>query len=129
MPRGEQAIEYESWDVLFAHARNYHSGVQSRMRRSKAAAPVANGLRTSVAWQYTLRTIDCAVCGHKFRRRVKLKEHMATHTGNQEYVCSFCPETYHQDTHLYPHRKRAQPKQWLEMQFKATRMVAEVTMK
>ncbi|XP_035787904.1 zinc finger protein 208-like [Anopheles albimanus] len=62
------------------------------------------------------RLFPCTVCGKEFRRKNKLKEHMTTHTGRPLYMCSFCPETFRQDTHLYYHRKNAHYEQWLEMQ-------------
>ncbi|XP_058178798.1 transcription factor grauzone-like [Anopheles ziemanni] len=62
------------------------------------------------------RLYPCTICGKQFRRKNKLKEHMSTHTGKPLYMCSFCPETFRQDTHLYYHRKNAHYEQWLEMQ-------------
>ncbi|XP_050073092.1 zinc finger protein 208-like [Anopheles maculipalpis] len=62
------------------------------------------------------RLFPCTICGKEFRRKNKLKEHMSTHTGKPVYKCSFCPETFRQDTHLYYHRKNAHYEQWLEMQ-------------
>uniref|UniRef100_A0AAG5D8X4 C2H2-type domain-containing protein n=1 Tax=Anopheles atroparvus TaxID=41427 RepID=A0AAG5D8X4_ANOAO len=62
------------------------------------------------------RVYPCTICGKQFRRKNKLKEHMSTHTGKPLYMCSFCPETFRQDTHLYYHRKNAHYDQWLEMQ-------------
>ncbi|XP_058054593.1 zinc finger protein 567-like [Anopheles bellator] len=62
------------------------------------------------------RLYPCTICGRQFRRKNKLKEHMSTHTGKPLYMCSFCPETFRQDTHLYYHRKNAHHEKWLEMQ-------------
>uniref|UniRef100_A0A182MQD8 Transcription factor grauzone n=1 Tax=Anopheles culicifacies TaxID=139723 RepID=A0A182MQD8_9DIPT len=70
---------------------------------------------TNVCMEPT-RLFPCTICGKEFRRRNKLKEHVSTHTGKPVYKCSFCPETFRQDTHLYYHRKNAHYEQWLEMQ-------------
>ncbi|XP_053674246.1 transcription factor grauzone-like [Anopheles nili] len=70
---------------------------------------------TNVCMEPT-RLYPCTICGKEFRRKNKLKEHMSTHTGKPLYMCSFCPETFRQDTHLYYHRKNAHYEQWLEMQ-------------
>ncbi|XP_052898714.1 gastrula zinc finger protein XlCGF57.1-like [Anopheles moucheti] len=70
---------------------------------------------TNVCMEPT-RLFPCTICGKEFRRKNKLKEHMSTHTGKPVYKCSFCPETFRQDTHLYYHRKNVHYEQWLEMQ-------------
>lgn len=50
--------------------------------------------------------------------KVRLTEHMTTHTGKSLYQCTFCPMTFSFQSILYTHRKKAHYEQWLELQAK-----------
>lgn len=37
------------------------------------------------------------------------QDHVATHTGEKSYKCSFCPEEFTWRPNMYAHRKKAHP--------------------
>lgn len=41
-----------------------------------------------------------------------IQDHIATHTGEKLYKCSFCPEAFIWRPNMYSHQKRAHPEQW-----------------
>ncbi|XP_035786797.1 zinc finger protein 28-like [Anopheles albimanus] len=60
---------------------------------------------------------ECLICKKAFVREKALKEHMAVHTGESLYQCSFCPQTFNSGANMHAHRKKKHPAE-LEEQFK-----------
>ncbi|XP_077295696.1 zinc finger protein 639-like isoform X2 [Arctopsyche grandis] len=53
-----------------------------------------------------LKPFVCLVCGKSFKVKQCLNTHMAQHTGERKYACSYCPRTFASSGNFYTHRKR-----------------------
>lgn len=62
---------------------------------------------------------ECEFCGKKFKRKIYLKEHRASHTGQILYSCDVCGMTTNSNGNLYSHKKSKHPEQWMEAKKKA----------
>ncbi|XP_013098801.2 transcription factor grauzone [Stomoxys calcitrans] len=60
------------------------------------------------------RKHKCTICDKAFKVAVVLREHMATHTGEDLYTCPHCPRTFKVSSNMHHHRKKAHPKEWAE---------------
>ncbi|XP_073835287.1 transcription factor grauzone-like [Musca autumnalis] len=60
------------------------------------------------------RKHKCTICDKAFKVAVVLREHMATHTGEDLYTCPHCPKTFKVSSNMHHHRKKAHPKEWAE---------------
>ncbi|CAD7013651.1 unnamed protein product [Ceratitis capitata] len=78
-------------------------------------SPNVQAHRNHVKYMHSLeRKHVCKLCDKAFKRLTDFKEHMATHTGEALYTCSFCPQTFKSNANMYSHRKKKHAKEWAE---------------
>ncbi|XP_011211823.2 gastrula zinc finger protein XlCGF26.1 isoform X2 [Bactrocera dorsalis] len=58
----------------------------------------------------------CQVCARNFSTTRRLREHMATHTGEDIYTCNYCDKRFKFSSNLYTHRKWKHPTEWAQDQ-------------
>ncbi|XP_054737683.1 transcription factor grauzone-like [Anastrepha obliqua] len=70
-------------------------------------SPSLQAHRNHIKYMHSLqRKHVCKLCDKAFKRLTDFKEHMATHTGEALYTCSFCPQTFKSNANMYSHRKK-----------------------
>ncbi|XP_053962483.1 transcription factor grauzone-like [Anastrepha ludens] len=78
-------------------------------------SPSLQAHRNHIKYMHSLqRKHVCKLCDKAFKRLTDFKEHMATHTGEALYTCSFCPQTFKSNANMYSHRKKKHVKEWAE---------------
>lgn len=60
------------------------------------------------------RRHKCTYCEKAFKRPLALREHIATHTGQDLYQCPHCPQTFKVSSNMHHHRKKVHPVEWEE---------------
>ncbi|XP_075158937.1 uncharacterized protein LOC142232105 [Haematobia irritans] len=74
------------------------------------------------------RKFKCTICEKAFKTNLVLREHMASHTGEDLYTCPHCPKTFKVSSNMHHHRKKAHPVEWAEGRLKKP-MTATIDMK
>ena len=58
------------------------------------------------------RELQCQTCGKWLSSKLKLKNHMRTHTGERPFQCNFCHMSFLSDNSMYTHQKDRHPEDW-----------------
>ena len=48
--------------------------------------------------------LECDICGRMFKDRLKLRDHIDSHTGTKSYICA-CGKSYRHNESLSRHKK------------------------
>uniref|UniRef100_A0A1B0G8E0 C2H2-type domain-containing protein n=1 Tax=Glossina morsitans morsitans TaxID=37546 RepID=A0A1B0G8E0_GLOMM len=62
----------------------------------------------------TIRKYKCNICDKAFKIALTLREHMASHTGEELYKCPHCPKTFKVSSNMHHHRKKFHPLEWAQ---------------
>ncbi|XP_036339024.1 zinc finger and BTB domain-containing protein 49-like [Rhagoletis pomonella] len=62
--------------------------------------------------QQQQRQHACSICARIFKTARRLREHMATHTGEYLYHCNYCDKPFKCASNLHAHRKWKHPAEW-----------------
>uniref|UniRef100_A0A182QTF6 C2H2-type domain-containing protein n=1 Tax=Anopheles farauti TaxID=69004 RepID=A0A182QTF6_9DIPT len=57
---------------------------------------------------------ECEHCGKRFKRKLYLREHIASHTNNPLYTCEYCGMKFNSHANHFTHRKNKHPQEWEE---------------
>ncbi|XP_058066348.1 transcription factor grauzone-like [Anopheles bellator] len=75
----------------------------------------------SKALQYHKRRVHveknfaCEQCGKRFKQKIYLTEHLASHTARRLYSCDICEATFNSKANYYKHRKSRHAAEWKAM--------------
>ncbi|XP_065366262.1 zinc finger protein OZF-like [Calliphora vicina] len=73
------------------------------------------------------RKYKCTFCDKAFKQPKILREHIASHTGQELYQCPHCPQRFKVSSNMHHHRKRAHPVEWEEGRKKRiTKLATEI---
>lgn len=115
---GEEAVECNVCGLILKDKLNHKKHMLRHMEPSVACdicgkmSPNAKALK-SHRQRAHFDTADhvCSVCKKSFKRKLALREHMATHTGEALYKCPYCPLTCNASSTLSLHKKTRHSKE------------------
>uniref|UniRef100_A0A1I8JTE2 Transcription factor grauzone n=1 Tax=Anopheles arabiensis TaxID=7173 RepID=A0A1I8JTE2_ANOAR len=55
---------------------------------------------------------ECELCGKRFKRKLYLREHIASHTNVPLYTCEYCGMKFNSHANHFTHRKNKHPEEW-----------------
>lgn len=65
-------------------------------------------------WQISINTKKFSTVFSLFSRTPVQQDHIATHTREKSYKCSYCPEEFIWRSNMYAHQKKCHPMEWSE---------------
>ncbi|XP_055918364.1 zinc finger protein 236-like [Eupeodes corollae] len=112
-----QCKECGSWlkdkNSLRKHMYSKHDGKTHDCKICGKNTPSYSALYSHMKYMHELAAMfHCTFCDKSFKRAIKLKEHVATHTGGFLYTCPHCPTTFNAKTNMHSHRKKMHREEW-----------------
>lgn len=109
---------------LKAHIKTVHNEEDQRIPCDvcQQIYPNARAMTNHKRRVHIEEKFECEFCGKKFKRKIYLKEHRASHTGQSLYSCSVCGMTTNSNANLYSHKKSKHPEEWMEAKKKAIQL-------
>ncbi|XP_055844639.1 gastrula zinc finger protein xFG20-1-like [Episyrphus balteatus] len=109
--------ECGSWlkdkNSLRKHMYSKHDGKTHNCKICGKNTPSYSALYSHMKYMHELSNMfNCTFCDKSFKKAIKLKEHVATHTGGFLYTCPHCPTTFNAKTNLHSHRKKMHREEW-----------------
>lgn len=78
-------------------------------------APNRHALRSHERYVHEIvKEYGCSICPKIFKKPYELREHLATHTGENLYTCPYCPRSFKSNANMHSHRKKIHRKEWEE---------------
>ncbi|XP_065084573.1 transcription factor grauzone-like isoform X2 [Ochlerotatus camptorhynchus] len=118
-PEKVQCPDCGSWHKhmqgLLKHKKRHHEHDQRQFSCSDCGkvTPSMSALQSHRKYIHQMAPIhECNICGKSFKRPVALKEHMAQHTGQSLYKCTYCERQFNSSANMFAHRKREHRLQW-----------------
>jgi len=101
---------YPSKSSLQTHMNYLHNPDPEECKLCKQVFPCKKYLRRHIRMKHVVeKKFHCETCGKGFMEKLKLLDHMNSHTGYKPYGCQHCDKSYVNKSNLLAHMKSIHP--------------------